>query len=108
MKKTLIPVCLFALVLPALALATGLDDFNQNCSKCHGGNMRTNALRAKAFKVELWKLYLPESPLNKEEMMAVIENGRKKMPAFKDNLTKEQIGGIVDYVQNLRKRAPKE
>ena len=108
MKKNLIPICLFALALPALALAAGKDDFNKNCAKCHGGNMRTNALRARAMNVDIWKMYLPESPMNKEEMTAVIENGRKKMPAFKDKLTKEQIDGIVDYVLNLKKRSPKE
>ncbi len=107
MKKTLIPVCLFALALPALALATGEDDFNQNCARCHGGNPRTNARRAKVMNVELWKMYLPDSPMNKEEMTAVIENGRGKMPSFKDKLTKEQIDGISDYVLSIKKKSPR-
>jgi mono/diheme cytochrome c family protein len=108
MKKILIPICLFALALPALALATGEDDFNKNCAKCHGGNIRTNAMRARAMKVDIWKMYLPDSPMNKEEMAAVIENGRKKMPAFKEKLSKEQIEGIVDHVLSLKKRLPKQ
>ncbi len=106
MKKFWIPICLFALVLPVPALASAEDDFNQNCSKCHGGNARTNALRARRFGVDIWKMYLPYSKITKEDMKAVIEKGRGKMPAFKDKLTPEQINGIADYLIAKKKELP--
>lgn len=66
--------------------------YQQKCQNCHGkdgGGGGAPALTA-ASK--------PEADLRK-----VIENGGKKMPAFKSQLTPEQINVLVKYVQGLGK-----
>jgi thiosulfate dehydrogenase len=102
MKKMLILISL--IVFPALALADGKTDFNANCSKCHGGNAKTNTKRALMLKIDPKKLYLQASEMNPEEMVAVIEKGKNQMPGFEKKLTKEKIATLVDYVLSLRKK----
>lgn len=37
------------------------------------------------------------------DMIAVVRNGKKKMPAFAKKLNDEQIGSVVAYVRTLQK-----
>jgi mono/diheme cytochrome c family protein len=104
MNKMLILFCLIGLVLPTMALADGKSDFNANCIQCHGGNAKTNVRRALLLKIDPKKLYLQASEMNKEEMVAITEKGKNQMPGFENQLTKEQITAIVDYVMNLKKK----
>lgn len=104
MKKVLIPFLFFVFTLPTLALADGQTDFNNYCQKCHGGSGKTNQKRANILKIDPRKLYLPASEMNKEEMIAIVEKGKDKMPAFVKKLTKGQITDIVDYVLSLKKK----
>ena len=101
MKKILILISL--IVFPSLALADVKTDFNVNCSKCHGGNAKTNTKRALMLKIDPKKLYLQASEMNPEEVMAVIEKGKNQMPGFEKKLSKEKIEALVDYVMSLRK-----
>ncbi len=39
--------------------------------------------------------------MNRDEMIAIIEKGKDKMPAFEKELTKEQIAAIIDYILRL-------
>jgi mono/diheme cytochrome c family protein len=104
MNKMLILFWLIGFVLPTAALADGKADFTANCTKCHGGNAKTNTRRALLLKIDPKKLYLQASEMNKEEMVAIIEKGKNQMPGFEIQLTKEQITAIVDYVMNLKKK----
>lgn len=104
MKKILILIFFLGFVFTTMALADGRNDFNANCTKCHGGNAKTNARRALLLKIDPKKLYLQASEMNNEEMVAIIEKGKNQMPGFEKQLTKEQITAIVDYVMNLKKK----
>ena len=57
---------------------------------------------AKVLKVDPGKLALRASKMNREEMIAIIEKGRDKMPGFEKELTKEQITDIVDYAYRFK------
>jgi mono/diheme cytochrome c family protein len=103
MRKILILTCLIGLVLPTIALGDGKGDFTTQCSKCHGGNAKTNTRRALMLKIDPKKLYLKASEMNREAMGTIIEKGKNQTPGFEKQLTKEQIAAIVDYVMNLRK-----
>jgi mono/diheme cytochrome c family protein len=50
------------------------------------------------------KLALTASQMKREEMIAIIEKGKDKMPAFEKELTREQIIAIVDYILSLPKK----
>lgn len=98
MKKLLIPLVLFAFSAPTLVLADARTDYNLHCTSCHRGSAKTNIRRAKLLKIDPSKLFLKNSKMNKEEMIAVIEKGKEQMPGFENKLTKEQITAIVDFL----------
>ena len=98
MKKILIPLVLLVFTAPTLALADARSDYYAECIKCHRGSAKTNIRRAKLLKIDPGKLYLKNSKMNKEEMIAIIEKGKDQMPGFENKLTKEQITAIVDFL----------
>lgn len=115
MKKLLVLLLITALAAPVAALADAKGDndtkrgssakidFNGKCAKCHRA---TKALPnvAKSLGVDPRKLTLRTSKMNRDEMIAIIEKGRDKMPGFEKELTKEQIADIVDYIVFMKKR----
>ena len=104
MKTLFISLVLFVLAAPAAVLADPKIDFNANCAKCHRAN-KNLPKQAKLLEVDPGKLTLRTSKMNRDEMIAIIEKGRDKMPGFEKELTKEQIADIVDYVIFLKKRS---
>jgi cytochrome c6 len=104
MKKLLIPFLLLGVAAPTMALADGQKDFSTHCITCHGGNAKTNIRRASMLKIDPTKLYLEASQMSKEEMIAIIEKGKDKMPGFEKKLSQEQITAIVEYVRRAKKK----
>jgi mono/diheme cytochrome c family protein len=103
MKKILIAIVLVVFPLSAAALASSDLDYKTNCAACHGANVNLLPKTARLMKVDPRKLALKASAMNKGEMIAIIQKGKDKMPAFEKKLTEEQIGGIVDYIMALKK-----
>ncbi len=113
MKKLLVLLAITVLAAPVAALAavkgddsskgenTAKIDFNVKCAKCHRA---TKALpkMAKSLGVDPGKLTLRTSKMNRDEMIAIVEKGKDKMPGFEKELTKEQITDIVDYILFLK------
>ena len=104
MTKLLISLVLIVFAAPSIVLADGKADYTANCITCHGGDAKTNTRRAKMLNIDPTKLYLSASKMNTDEMIAMIEKGKDKMPGFETNLTKDQIIAIVDYVKGLSKK----
>ena len=78
-------------------------DFNAKCSKCHRASK--NLLKqAELLGVDPAKIALRGSKMTREEMIAITEKGKDKMPGFEKELTKEQIADVVDYILSLKKR----
>ena len=103
MRILLTGLVLIVFAAPSLAVAGPAADFNARCATCHRAN--ANMLKkAKLLKVDPGKLALRTSRMDRDEMIAITEKGRDKMPAFEDALTREQIEGIVDYILALKNR----
>lgn len=103
MKKLLVLLVVIAFAAPAAALANPKVDFNAKCARCHRANK--NLLKqAKLVGVDPAKLALRGSKMTREEMIAITEKGKDKMPAFEKELTKEQIADVVDYILQVKKR----
>jgi mono/diheme cytochrome c family protein len=102
MKTFLVMFVIGVYALPALAGASGKGDFNAFCAGCHGANANVQTEKAKALKMDVKKLSLRSSTMNKKQMIAIIETGKGDMPEFKKQLTKARIAAIVDYIRSLK------
>jgi mono/diheme cytochrome c family protein len=109
MKKLWVFLVLLIFAAPASSLAGDESnhntkiDYNVKCSKCH---RETKSLlnMAKSLGVNPGKLTLRTSKMNRDEIIAIIEKGKDKMPGFENELTREQIADLADYVIFLKSR----
>ena len=85
-------VCLAVaiLVVPAVAQDDGAVIYKSKCQKCHGvdGMSHTKIVQ-----------------MQDADLVAVVTNGRKHMPAFGKKLTGDQIASVVAYIHTLQKPA---
>ena len=92
----------------AKALATGKTLFKDKCSKCHGQAGLGDGPDADPDHRDHQDLTNPKwADRNPDGVVFYkVANGRRrpKMPAFKDELTEQQIWSVVAYVQTLRKK----
>jgi mono/diheme cytochrome c family protein len=95
------------LTVDAKLLATGKAIFKDKCQKCHGATGKGDGPDADPDAQEDMDLTRANRAAKNPDGVVFFKawNGRKKpkMPAFKDELTKEQIWAVVAYVQTLRK-----
>jgi len=95
------------LTVDAKVLATGKSIFKEKCQKCHGASGKGDGPDADPDAQEDMDLTRADRAGKNPEgvMFYKVFNGRKKpkMPAQKDELTKEQIWAVVAYAQTLRK-----
>ncbi|MGA7884098.1 MAG: cytochrome c [Acidobacteriaceae bacterium] len=92
-----------ALAVPALAQSNGEQVYKAKCAMCHGQDGLATTPVAKMMSVPSFK-----SPavakLSEAEMLASVNNGKGKMPAYKGKLTDAQIHDVVVYIrQHLQK-----
>lgn len=97
------------LPVDAKLLATGKSIFKEKCQKCHGPSGRGDGPDADPDAQEDMDLTRGSRAAKNPDGVIFFKawNGRKKpkMPAVKDDLTKEQLWAVVAYVQTLRKGA---
>ncbi len=109
MKKILVTLALLLVAAPDTGLADARRDYKAKCANCHGANALMTVKTARKLGVDPRKLSLMASSMGRDEMIAIVEKGKGKMPGFEKDLTKEEIDGIVEYLLNSRaKRIKKE
>ena len=95
------------LTVDAKLLATGKAIFKDKCQKCHGATGKGDGPDADPDAQEDMDLTRADRAAKNPEGVIFFKawNGRKKpkMPAFKDELSKEQVWAVVAYVQTFRK-----
>ena len=95
--------------LPADAktLATGRAIFKDKCQRCHGPGALGDGPDSDPDAREYMDLTNPKRADRNADGVVYYKvlNGRRrpKMPAFKDELTEQQLWAVVTYVQSLRK-----
>ena len=89
-------------VSPVLAQSSGTDTYKAKCQMCHGADGLGNTPAGKAMKARPFNApdVLKESDT---DLIAVIKNGKNKMPAFTGKLTVAQITDVVAYIHTLQK-----
>lgn len=68
--------------------------YNMNCTLCHGRDGKAGMNGAKD---------LTASTLTKEEMQAIVRNGKGAMAPYKNVLTAKEIEAVVEHVRTLGK-----
>jgi mono/diheme cytochrome c family protein len=104
MKRLFVTLILFLFTAPTVGFADGGSDFKSKCAACHGAGGKLLPKTARLLKVDPKKLALTASQMSREEMIAITEKGKDKMPGFEKDMTKDQIISIIDYVMALRKK----
>ncbi len=94
------------LAVDAKVLAAGKAIFKDKCQKCHGASGKGDGPDADPDVQEDMDLTTAKRAARNTDGVVFYKawNGRKKpkMPAVKDDLTKEQVWAVVAYVQSLR------
>ena len=89
-------------------LAAGQKVFGDKCQKCHGSKGLGDGPDADPDNIEEMNLTNPKRAERNPDGVVFYKvlNGRRKpkMPAFKEELSTEQIWTVVSYVQSLRKK----
>jgi mono/diheme cytochrome c family protein len=89
-------------VAPVLAQDSGADTYTAKCKSCHGATGMGDTGAGKAMKVK------PASDpdvksMTEDQMIAVVTDGKGKMPAYKGKLTDAQIKDSVAYYRTFVK-----
>jgi mono/diheme cytochrome c family protein len=89
-------------------VASGKSMFRSKCSRCHGPEGKGNGPDADPEHAQDMDLTNPDRAASNPDGVVFyrIWNGRQqpKMPAFKSEMTREDVWTIVSYVQTLRKK----
>jgi mono/diheme cytochrome c family protein len=96
------------LTVDAQTLAIGKGVYKDKCQRCHGPGGLGDGPDADPEAAPDMDLTNPKRAARNPDGVVYYKvlNGRKKpkMPAFKDELTEQQIWAVVAHVQTLRKK----
>jgi len=83
-------------------VARGRQLYAQYCAVCHGKQGRGDGDLAKNLKTSPSDLVQRAGHHTDGDFAWKIANGRGDMPAFKDQLTEDQIWDLANFIQNLK------
>jgi mono/diheme cytochrome c family protein len=90
------------MAMPALAQNSGADIFKAKCQMCHGPDGTGDTPAGRAIKAASFKnpavIKTPDA-----DLIAIVKNGKGKMPAYAGKLTDDQIKAAVAYIRTLQK-----
>jgi len=93
----------------ATAIATGKTLFKKHCERCHGPGGKGDGPDADPDNQQDMDLTVARRAARNPDGVVFFKawNGRTKpkMPAVKDDMTKEQLWQIVSFVQTLRQKS---
>ncbi len=93
---------LAALAVPALAQNPGEQVYRMKCAMCHGADGLATTPVAKMMSVPSFRSPVVMK-MTEAEMIAITNNGKGKMPAFKGKLTDAQVEQVVAYIRKLQR-----
>jgi mono/diheme cytochrome c family protein len=90
--------CLSAAAGVEVDVKQGETTYNSRCKVCHGadGVPKSFAKDSAAFNDPAWK-----EATSIEAIEKVVAEGRKRMPAFRNKLTPEEIKAVSAYLMTL-------
>lgn len=91
-----------ALAVPALAQTNGEQVYKARCAMCHGQDGLATTPVAKMMAVPSFRAPAAMK-MTEAQMIAITNDGKGKMPAFKGKLTSAQVDQVVAYIRKLQK-----
>jgi mono/diheme cytochrome c family protein len=80
----------------------GADTFKARCAPCHGATGKGDTKMGQHLKLrDLGSADVQKK--TEDELEAIIDKGKGKMPAYGGKLTKEQIEDLVKFIRSLKK-----
>lgn len=77
----------------------GQKNYDAKCKSCHGKTGEGNPALAKALKVDPAVLSLKDLKKSDDEWVAIIKEGKGKMPSLKAKLSDDEIKDLVKYIR---------
>jgi cytochrome c len=90
------PVAANAADVPA-----GKKVFAEQCDACHFANSTAKKVGPGLKGIYKRGKFASGKPVNDEAMRLWIQNGGKDMPAFKDNITPEELREVIAYLHTI-------
>jgi mono/diheme cytochrome c family protein len=87
----------------AAAIERGQKLYEQFCANCHGKKGQGDGPLAATLNPKPSNLAVRAGHHTDGDFAWKIANGRGVMPAFKNQLTENQIWGLTHFIQNLKK-----
>jgi len=122
MKHAIIPSCLLVAIglawlvtgcssTPTLAVqqagyprekvdAPGI--FAENCAACHGRDGRARTFHGRLLGAQNFTDAHWQTDISSDEIVRVIQNGHKRMPAFQKKLSETEIEALANYLREFR------
>jgi len=108
-RTTLIAMATLAVLLAGTSSAEAAKElWEEHCASCHGADGKAGTKTGRMLKVD--DLTSPEvrAKFDRQRMVDATKNGVPKeegskvllMPGYSDKLTDEQIGQLIDYIEN--------
>jgi cytochrome c6 len=98
----LVTLCLTTTTCPARGQDGGVDTYKAKCQSCHGADGLGNTPVGKMVKIVSFKDPTVVNATD-ADLIAVVNNGKNKMPAYKGKITDDQITAVVAYIRTLQK-----
>jgi mono/diheme cytochrome c family protein len=99
MKRLTLSLTLAALLVPLAATAAdGKEIYTKRCAGCHGADGAGKTTMGEKMGVAS----LVGTKLSAAELQAVISDGRKKMPAYKEKMSADELKAVAEYVKALK------
>jgi cytochrome c6 len=96
-------ILLLSTGLMSLAQSSGGDVYKSKCAMCHGADGLGDTPAGKSTKAHPFN-----SPdivkMSDTDLVAIVTDGKAKMPAYKGKLTDAQIKDVVAYIRTLQKK----
>ena len=97
------------LAVPAMLNAdtkAGEDTFKTKCAVCHGSDGSGDTEIGKALQAA--DLRTPDvQKVSTVDLVKIVQDGKNKMPPFKDKLTANQIKDVAAYLRTLAQKPAK-
>ena len=109
MKKYLALIASLLVASASLGYAaTAADNWDNNCTKCHGTDGSGNTKIGKKYKLKDYtddavKATMKDGEMFKAIKEGVTEDGKEKMKSYKDDLSDAEITDLVAYIRQLKK-----